>query len=67
MQHSYYSASCFCHFSADSYRDLQIVLEVHDTTGRLHQITAMLKAENYLVSCKQGLGPETHMVYARRS
>ena len=42
-------------------------MEVHDTAGRLHQIIAMLEAEKYIVVCKQGLGPETHMVYARRS
>ena len=46
---------------------LQVVLEIHDMAGRLRQIVAMLKAKKYLVSCKPGLGPETHMVYARRN
>lgn len=45
---------------------LQIVLEVHDIAGRLHEITAMLETKQYLVSSKQGLGPETHLVFARR-
>lgn len=59
---------CVCHdISADSSCHLQIVLEVHDTAGRLHQIIAMLEAEGYAAACKHGLGPETHMVYARRS
>ncbi|KAL3142502.1 hypothetical protein ABBQ38_002826 [Trebouxia sp. C0009 RCD-2024] len=44
----------------------QIVLEVHDTAGRLHEITAMLEAQRYLVVCQQGLAPTTHMVFARR-
>ena len=43
-----------------------MVLEVHDTAGRLEQIKNLLEAQHYELSSIQGLAPNTHMVYARK-
>ncbi len=54
-----------CMLLHDVIECVQVVLEVHDTEGRLDKITQLLKAKSFLVSCKQGLAPFTYMVYAR--
>lgn len=46
--------------------EVQMVLEVHDTEGRLNHITHLLQTQQYLVSSVEGLGPDTYLVYARR-
>ena len=46
--------------------EVQMVLEVHDTEGRLNHITHLLQTQQYLVSSVEGLGPSTYLVYARR-
>lgn len=47
--------------------EVQMVLEVHDTEGRLRHITHLLQTQQYLVSSTEGLGPGTYLVYARRA
>ena len=45
---------------------VQVVVEVHDTADRLQRIACILKTAGCLTATKQGFGPETYIIYARR-